>query len=157
MLPKNENPYLIDIIEDVYGRLLEEKFRHELRFTYGVRVSVEERTDYDLLDIWLEVDPSEYQNVRSFLESAITQFGTQRGDKRFFEEVQAHELNRSLISEVTIGRILEIAMNEILNNGRICTTEETHQFRKNISFAEIAEYVARELSSDKLYWWVLMP
>lgn len=157
MLPKNENPYLNDIIEDVYGRLLEEKFRHDLRSTYGVRVSVEGRTDYDFLDIWLEVNPAEYQKVRLFLESVITQFGNQRGDKHFFKEIQAHELNRSLISDVPIGRILEIAMNEILNNGRICTREETHKFRKNISFAEISEYVSRELSADKLYWWVLMP
>jgi predicted Zn-dependent peptidase len=157
MLPKNENPYLNDIIEDVYGRLLEEKFRHDLRSTYGVRVSVEGMMDYDFLDIWLEVNPSEYQNVRSFLKNAIAQFGTRRGDKKFFEEVRAHGLNRSLISDVPIGRILEIAMNEIINNGRIYTREETNQFRQNVSFADISEYVLRELSADKLYWWVLMP
>lgn len=157
MLPKNANPYINDLVGDIYARLLGDTFRHELHDTYGVKVSVNERTDHDLLCIWMETEPAEYDKVRALLEKSITQFGTGKKDEHLFRRVLKDEFNKSLISELAVGRILDIAMDEILNNGRICSRKETHQLKREITFREVADFIGRELSADKLYWFVLMP
>ena len=111
----------------------------------------------DLLCIWMETEPAEYDKVRALLEKSITQFGTGEKDEASFQESFEGRIQKSLISEFIVGRILDIAMDEILNNGRIYSRKETHQLKREITFSEVADFIGRELSADKLYWFVLMP
>jgi predicted Zn-dependent peptidase len=157
MLPKNTNPYLNSVLVDIYHRLLDEKFRHEMQITYGVRVSLHERSDHDELEIWMEVDPEKYVSTRALMEEMVSQFGSHQGDERIFRETVSSGIKKSPIREFVSGNILNIATVDVINYGRIYSTKEMHQFKKKIAFQEIIDYVSKELSSDKLYWWVLTP
>lgn len=157
MLPKNANPFLNALISNIYGSLLNEKFRHEMKATYTVNVSLEKRMDHDYLDISLESDPHDSVKMQALLQESITKFGSSKKDALFFKKTHAMLLKRSALYEYSAEDIIKSSMKDIFFDGKIFTLEEFLQLKRGITFQEVAEYVARELSSDKLYWWILTP